>query len=90
MQQRIKVGHRGLFASTNLKRLVFDVKNSLKGTKMPGFGVFSPLDMILKHIRAFGIFFCRYRKIRDLRAATGKSEIVTSSQHLKGNNLVKH
>ena len=47
VQHHLKEGHRGLLASTNLKMIVFDVKNSLTGTKMPGFGVFPPLDIIL-------------------------------------------
>ena len=76
-----------MFASTNRKRLVFDLKSSMTDTKMLGFSVFSPLDIILQHIYAFGFFSSRYWKIRDLRSATGKSEIVTSSHHLKVHNL---
>ena len=56
---------------------------------MPGFGVFSPLDIIYNISVHFELFFYRFWKIRGLRAAMGKSEIVTSSDHLKGYNLVK-
>ena len=62
--------------------LVFDVKNAQTVTKMPRFGVFSPLILFIT-------FFYRFWKIRGLRAAMEKSEIVTSSDHLKGYNLVK-
>ena len=75
----------GLLAG--LKMLVFDVNNALTAIKMP---CFHPLISFYNTSVYFELFFYLYRKIRDLRAATGKSEIVTSSQHLKGCNFVKN
>ena len=38
----------------------------------------------------YELFIIHFWKIRNFRAATDESEIVTSSDHLKGHNLVNN
>ena len=75
---------------SDLKMLVFNVKNALEALKCLDVVYFHPLISFYNISVHLELFFYRYRKIRDLRAATGKSEIVTSSEHKKGCNFVKN